>query len=132
MAYKYMRTNIYKDKIIAVLQKSHLLSISDIHKKIAHVDYSTVYRNVEQLITENKIKKVVLDKDSVMYEINEDSCSHDHFLCTNCGSVDEVKKAHQKTHMKTHSHIALSNKYIITEILFKGLCGKCACHSKIA
>ena len=112
-----MRTNIYKDKIIALLEKNHLLSISDIHKKISDADYSTVYRNIEQLVSDEEIKKVVLDKDSVVYEINNIKNKHDHFICTDCGSVDEIER----------SVISLGflKKHNITDVLFRGICKSC-------
>ena len=112
-----MRTNIYKDKIIKLLKKNHLLSIFNIHKKISGADYSTVYRNIEQLISDEEIRKVVLDKDKVMYEINDEKNSHDHFVCTDCGSVDELDR------------LAMNLKFLknqnITDVLVRGLCQKC-------
>lgn len=90
--------------------------MADIHKKIAHADYSTVYRNVEQLINNGKIKKVVFDKDKIMYEINSSESQHDHFVCTDCGFVDELDRSTLKSSFK---------EYAITDILIKGLCQKC-------
>jgi len=112
-----MRANIYKDKIIKLLKTKHLLSISDIHKKISDVDYSTVYRNVEQLINDGDIKKVVLDKDRIMYEIKSNDNQHDHFVCTSCGFIDEL----DRSTLKSESF----KNYMITDILIKGLCMRC-------
>ena len=112
-----MKKNIYKEKIIKLLEKNHLLSIAEIHKKIKGADYSTIYRNVEQLIFEERIKKVVLDKDNIVYEMNGEKSQHDHFFCNKCGSIDEVEK------------MSKNFKYLkdctITEVLFRGLCQKC-------
>ncbi|MFT7565102.1 MAG: Fur family ferric uptake transcriptional regulator [Candidatus Paceibacteria bacterium] len=110
-----MRTNIYKDKIIKLLKTKHLLSISDIHKQISDADYSTVYRNVEQLISHGDIKKVVIDKDKIMYEVNNVESQHDHFVCTECGSIDELDRPVLKS----------LKSYVITDILVRGLCHNC-------
>ncbi len=113
----YMRTNIYKDKILNILQENHLLSISDINKKIGSADYSTVYRNIKSLTLENNIKKVVFGKHRVMYEIMNPSNQHDHFLCIDCGDIEEMQISARK--------INLPARYKITDVVAKGFCGKC-------
>lgn len=112
-----MRTNIYKDKIIKLLKKKHLLSIFDIHKHISDADYSTVYRNIEKLENDGEIKKVVFDKDKVLYEIKDNDRHHDHFVCTDCGLVDEIDSKSLKSDSL--------KKYLVTDVLVKGLCNKC-------
>lgn len=114
-----MRTNVYKNKIVQLLQKSHLLSISDIHKKITGADYSTVYRNVEQLVSEETIKKVVLDRDNVMYEMSGEKSSHDHFVCIDCGDVIEIHIV-----PKVRSLLQTS-KCVVTDVVARGRCAKC-------
>ena len=112
-----MRTNIYKKKIIKLLEKNHLLSITDIHKKMSGADYSTVCRNVGQLVSDEDVKKVVFDKDVVLYEINSKQHNHDHFVCTDCGFVDVLDR----------SIINLSSlkQYTVKDVVVKGFCKKC-------
>ena len=112
-----MRTNIYKDKILDLLKKNHLLSISDIHKKISGADYSTVYRNIEQLAIDKEIKKVILDKDKVMYEVSDKKNNHDHFVCVDCGSVDEIERP--------IINLPSFKKYNVTDVLVRGFCQNC-------
>jgi Fur family zinc uptake transcriptional regulator/Fur family ferric uptake transcriptional regulator len=112
-----MRVNIYRDKIMKVLKENHLLSISDIHEKVPGADYSTVYRNIEQLVSCGEVKKVVLDKDSVAYEVNDVEHKHDHFVCGDCGLVDEVERqVVDSRFLKNH---------VVTDVLIKGLCKEC-------
>jgi len=112
-----MRTNIYKDKIIKLLSRKHLLSIADIHKTLPEADYSTVYRNIEQLTSDKKIKKVVLDKGVVLYEINNEQNNHDHFVCNDCGSVEELERVDiDLVFLKNHN---------ITDVLVRGVCQGC-------
>lgn len=113
-----MRTNIYKKKILKILENNHLLSIADIHQKISNANYSTVYRNIEQLVAEEQIRKVVFDKGVVMYEIYHDEHTHDHFLCTDCGDIKEVNIP------VTGLSLLLEN-YKIKDLLIRGLCKKC-------
>lgn len=107
-----MRTNIYKDKIIAVLEKHHLLALSEIHSYISESDYSTIFRNVEQLLKEGVVRKIVISDKQVGYELAHDK--HDHFVCTSCNKVEKV-------------HISTKSLGIAVEdVVVRGTCTKCA------
>lgn len=107
-----MRTNVYKEHILKLLEKSHLLTIAEIHKAIPDADYSTVFRNVEQLLADKKIKRVMIDNKSVAYESAHES--HDHFICNDCGKVEEIHIPHNT--IKNHK---------VEDITVRGNCGKC-------
>lgn len=109
-----MRSNVYRDKVLAILEKEHLLSIADIRNKLSGVDFSTIFRNVEQLVSDRVIKKVIISKDIVLYETVEKH-AHDHFVCNNCGTVESV-------HLP--KKIALKGKAIV-DVLIRGTCKKC-------
>ncbi len=106
-----MSKNTYKEKILTLLNKNHLLSISEIHKNIPDADYSTIFRNVEQLVKEEKIKKIIIDKNTTNYEKLEHN--HYHFICNNCEKIEEVKEK-----------IKLKNKEVV-DVLIRGYCEKC-------
>jgi len=112
-----MRTNTYKDRVLDVLRKEHLMCISDIHKKVRGANYSTIYRNVEQLLFDGIIRKVVLDKGRVMYELFEEKNEHDHFLCTECGMVEAI--------VAPALSLPLPDTYKVSNLLVRGLCKKC-------
>jgi len=57
-----MKVNLHKNKILNILKKDHLLTISEIHRKIPEVDYSTVFRIIEQLLEDGQIRKVLVNK----------------------------------------------------------------------
>lgn len=107
-----MRTNIYKEKIIDLLKKTHLLTISQIHDALSEADYSTVFRNVEQLVLDKQIKKVLIDNKSCAYELVSDS--HDHFICNGCGKIEAIHMPHNS--IKGHR---------IEDIIVRGSCNKC-------
>lgn len=112
-----MRTNVYKQKIVSVLNKRHLLTIQEIYKIIPEIDYSTVVRNIEQLVKESKVRKIVLDKSRVMYEVNESEENHDHFVCVKCDVVEKLDRN------------VIDQKYLkhntIADVLIRGLCQSC-------
>ncbi len=107
-----MQKNKYKDIILKLLNKNHLLSIAKINELIPEADYSTIFRNVESLFKEKKIKRIVIDNKSTVYELG--SHSHDHFICNDCGKIELIK---------------LPNKIIknikIEDVTIRGICNKC-------
>lgn len=107
-----MRTNIYKEKIISLLRKKHLLTIAEIHKAIPEADYSTIFRNVEHLLAGKVIKKVMIDNKSIAYESAMDS--HDHFICNNCGTVESIHIPHKSIKGRK-----------VDDITVRGSCNKC-------
>jgi len=109
-----MRTNVYKEKILNLFQDTHLLGTVDIHKSIPEADYSTIYRNVEHLLEENKIKKVLVDTKTVVYELVHGN-EHDHFICDDCGDVEEIEVSRKK----------LGISLLITDVTIRGLCSNC-------
>jgi len=109
-----MRTNVYKEQILNLLQERHLLTISDIHKSIPNADYSTVFRNVEQLLKDKAIKRVLIDSKSVAYESSKES--HDHFICNDCGKIESL-------HIQVPKK-ALNSKSV-SDITIRGSCEQC-------
>lgn len=109
-----MRTNIYKDKILTILKKKHLLSIAEINKIIPEADHSTVFRNIEQLVGERQIKKILINNRSIAYELSSEN--HNHFICDSCGMVELINISAKNS--------VLKNK-IISDITVRGSCGGC-------
>ena len=111
-----MRTNIYREKILQIINRSHLLSISDICKQVAKANYSTVYRNVEQMVSDGTVRKIVFDKNTILYESAKQK-DHDHFLCVDCGDFESV-------HLPRTLNV-FSGKHAIHDILIRGSCEGC-------
>ena len=109
-----MMTNIYKKQILELLQKRHLLTISEINNIIPDADYSTVFRNIEQLLKDNEIKKVMINNKLTAYESIKDN--HDHFICNGCGGVESISLL--------ISQRDLNNK-TVSDITVRGACAKC-------
>jgi Fe2+ or Zn2+ uptake regulation protein len=107
-----MRTNIYKQKIIDLLNKHHLLSISQIHKYISEANNSTIFRNIEELLKQGQIRKIIVDDKNTSYELTNHT--HDHFICNDCGKIESVKI----------SHNIIKNKKI-DNIIIRGNCNDC-------
>lgn len=113
-----MRTNHCKQNIINLLQNKHLLTMSEIQKNISTTDFSTVFRNVEQLLCENKIKRVIIDAKNIAYELMGDH--HDHFVCDDCGDIDTIHIDRIAIEKQQRSLVIKVN-----DITVRGLCGDC-------
>lgn len=107
-----MRTSVYKDRIVSLLREQHLLTIAQIHQAIPEADYSTIFRNVEQLLKLKKLRKLVIDGKSPAYELADSR--HDHFICNDCGQVEEVTIALPSLHGRT-----------VDEVTVRGTCKTC-------
>jgi len=112
-----MRTSTYRSKILDVLENAHLLSIMDICNSIPEVDFSTVFRNLEQLCSQGKVKRIVIDRDLVLYELVNIDNPHDHFFCNNCHII--LSLTPQK------KFLALMPNTEISDILVRGICEQC-------
>lgn len=107
-----MRTNIYKEKILQTISDNHLLTISEISKHIPEANYSTIFRNIENLLFNNKIKKITIDSKIIAYELAKDE--HDHFICNKCGTVECINTLHESVGGRK-----------VEELIIRGICNKC-------
>jgi Fur family transcriptional regulator, ferric uptake regulator len=111
-----MKTSLYKEKILKIFQDTHVLSIADVHKKLKGADFSTIYRNIESLLKEGKLKKIIVNEDITVYE-RADAKHHDHFICTECGEVEEVHIA--------ANILGKGSKAKAKDVVIRGVCGPC-------
>lgn len=107
-----MRTNVYKEKILDLLSKRHLMTVAEIGDAIPGADSSTIFRNVKQLLEEGSIKQVLIDGKSTSYECTKDA--HDHFICNTCSTVSKI-------HLNKKELKGLS----VSDITVRGICNAC-------
>jgi len=109
-----MRKSIYKEKILALLSKEHILTITKIHTVIKKANYSTIFRNIERLLKEKQIRKITNTKKISAYELA--SHAHDHFICDSCNTIETVVIPRSNISLKGH---------IMSEISVRGICKEC-------
>ncbi len=112
-----MRTSPYKDTIISILKSSHLLSLQEVHERLPQADFSTIFRNLEQLCRDGVAQKVMVSKDTVLYEAVGTRAAHDHFVCTNCGEIASV--------VLPKKNLSLPSGSVVTDVMIRGVCGVC-------
>ena len=108
-----MRVNTTKEQVLALLQEHHFMRLETMQAELAdEVDFSTVYRNVQQLVAAGTVKKVVLDSKVVVYELA--SHHHDHFVCDVCQRVEIVTVPTMRLGGRT-----------VRDIVIRGECAQC-------
>jgi len=110
-----MRANKCKQNIVSLLSDNHLLSIKDIQNKLGEGDFSTIFRNVVSLEKDKKIKKILIEKDIVLYELV--SHHHNHFICNKCKKIEEI-------FLSGFSRF-ISKDFNVQDITVRGLCNEC-------
>ena len=95
-----------RELIYSIIQDScEHLTANEIYLKakeiIPNIACGTVYRNLDLMVKANQIKLIEVPNDSNRYD--RTLVTHDHYLCYNCGRVDDVfigdlKKTIEKNH----------------------------------
>jgi Fur family transcriptional regulator, peroxide stress response regulator len=87
------RTTRQLTAVYEALQGDHSHpSAEEIHRRVQktspRVSLGTIYRNLQRLTEEGKIRTVRLGECSARYDPTLED--HDHFICQRCGRVDDI------------------------------------------
>jgi Fe2+ or Zn2+ uptake regulation protein len=111
----HMRTSAYKQRILTLFSEKHLLSMTDIHAAIPEADFSTVFRNVESLVAEGTVRTVLVNKDTLLYELT--THAHDHFFCTSCFKIEAVHS--------NYAALGIVHGSKVQTVTIQGICVQC-------
>jgi Fur family transcriptional regulator, peroxide stress response regulator len=93
-----------------------------VQKTAPSVSLGTVYRNLQRLTEEGKIRTVHLGERSARYDPTLED--HDHFICQRCGRVDDVwLKRDRHVNLTPLIHQGLT--IIHQSLAIHGLCQHC-------
>lgn len=109
-----MRKNIYKEKILNLFHQKHTLTMAQIQEELPQANFSTIFRNVEQLLEDQEIKTIVSDGKHSIYEAEHHA--HDHFICTDCGEIEA-------THVPRD--FFADKGYFVSDMTIRGICHDC-------
>src|SRR5262245_66633143 len=59
-----------------------------VRKKLPRISLATVYRNLQRLVEDGKIRTVLLGERVARYD--PETSDHDHFICESCGRVQDL------------------------------------------
>lgn len=99
---------------------NHLTALEVHHeclKKINNISLGTVYRNLNNLVDQHRIRKLI-DLNGVEHFDNF-KVPHNHFVCTKCMQINDV---YNSLDMPLNCEFG---KVIDYEIFYKGICNNC-------
>ena len=95
--------------------------IENVHDIDSSISKSTIYRNVNVLLTENVIKKFKMNQVEVYETIKE---KHYHFMCKECGHISDLNAKELDERFGNLKEIE-GNQIEEVEIYFSGICKNC-------
>ncbi len=95
--------------------------IENVHDVDSSISKSTIYRNVNVLLTENVIKKFKMNQVEVYETIKE---KHYHFMCKECGHITDLNAKELDERFGNLKEVE-GNQIEEVEIYFSGICKDC-------
>ena len=91
--------------------------------KYPNVGIATIYRNLEQLSTNNTIVKLNINKDIAHYDGNIEP--HFHIICSKCGKIEDVWFDHDLMENTNLKKILPNFEVLSYNIDMTGICKDC-------
>lgn len=95
-----------------------------------NIGRTTVYRTLEKLSSEGKVRKYVNAGESACYQYISDNCQeHFHLKCSNCGKLIHIECKHID---ELASHIEKEHNFTVNKLktVLYGICEDCAKNEK--
>lgn len=132
MTEKKTRVSKTRGALLAILSKANTpLSVSELlellDKSGRGVNKTTVYREIQFLLSQNIIVAVFIDETHSKYELN--TSHHHHLVCRRCGLVKEIEiKQIEKSFELFEKKLTERSKFtdVFHNLEFFGLCKKCS------
>lgn len=81
-----MRLTTHRREVLDTLHHcGDALSAAQVHERLPHINLVTIYRALDYLTEGGLIRKLRLDGEESLYEVQHEP--HHHALCTECGKV---------------------------------------------
>ena len=120
------------EQVFKALQGDHTHPFADqihrrVRKKLPRISLGTVYRNLQRLVEDGKIRTVLLEKRVVRYD--PETRDHDHFICESCGRVIDLFLERAR---RIDLRSLANDGYIVTtyNVTVYGMCQVCAARRK--
>jgi len=116
-----MRNTKQRDLILSIVNNSsshldayHIYELS--RKEIPNISLGTVYRNLSNLVNDNKIIKLTVSG----IERYDKNIIHSHFICNKCNTIIDVFDNYSLENNDINGNIVTGY-----EVKYKGICKKC-------
>lgn len=94
--------------------------IHEIQSQHQKISLATIYRNIQVLLQEGKIKRIQLKNQDILETIKEDHC---HFVCERCGRIWDMDGT--KKNMVLEASKDCVHQIKQCDVTFYGLCQDC-------
>ncbi len=129
---KKRRISKTREELISLFSESKIpLSATELleslSKKGKGVNKTTVYREIQFLLSQNIIVAVFIDDTHSKYEIN--ASHHHHLVCKKCGLVKEINiQKMEKSFQRFEKQLKEMNKFtnVFHNLEFFGFCKNCS------
>ena len=117
-----------KEIILDIIEKQHnSFTVKDIYNKLdKKIGLTTIYRLVDKLLKEDKLKKYIDNDNNTYYQYLESCNSINHFYlkCEKCGSIKHIDCDCIE---ELSNHILSNHNFIPSKdhIVIDGICNKC-------
>jgi Fur family ferric uptake transcriptional regulator len=124
------RNTRQKQILLSILRKADRpLSINEIYAQIVlqlpKIAKSTIYRNIDSLLSQNLIDKYHFNDNEIFYRIKADSSEHKHYvICEDCKKVFDLPECpiHDLEDAMEHEGFIIKEH----QIQISGICKACA------
>ena len=128
----HKRSTRQLEQVFKAIQGDHTHPFADeihrrVRKKLPRISLGTVYRNLQRLVEDGKIRTVLLGERVARYD--PETSDHDHFICESCGRVIDLFL--ERARRITLSPLA-NDGFIVTthNLTVYGTCRGCAARRK--
>lgn len=123
------RTTKQRQHILTILEKNKKpMSINEIYLELVAVmpkiAKSTIYRNIDLLLSQNMIEKYYFDDNEIFYRLKSDTHEHKHYvICDQCKKVFDIPECPLHDFEKKMN----DEGFIITnhQLQISGICKEC-------
>ena len=117
-----------REEILDVLKVSYShLTAEDVYMEVKAKDNlvsrSTVYRNLNQLVDSNIVKRITTPVGTDRYDFIRNI--HNHALCVKCGKVFDFDYHFNYKRIKSEVNNQVGVEIFNTGITFEGICSEC-------
>lgn len=120
-----MRNTTHRTEILSLLQNTHgVLSASNIHATLPHINLVTIYRTLDLFSSEGIVKKLRLNQTEATFEYQ--THPHHHAICDECKRIIHITgKTEALKKQFTIPHFVIKN----IEVIIHGTCAHTLHHN---
>lgn len=112
----------------ALIQTDSLMTAQELFQEVIRIlpgtNFSTVYRNLDTMLSKGLLCRITSESGAVMYEIRRKDGHHHHVICKGCGTsipLDYCPMEKLKDHLSEHGFTPTEHRFEIY-----GYCRKCS------